>query len=350
MFIPANEERLAASKERMHVITEPSTTGTMFVQTCEDEVATVHESTSDIEEQRSTGRTNENSGRLNPYTQSNLTRRNMTIKDEKKYYPNDVYSFVALNGPTIAAGRCCWPLKTIGFFLFGLLSFVFQIVMFGSLVSHLRKDVKIQKGQQEAGIDITVCKVVSLLAYVVFPNSAQMDLLNAIKQYPLRAADAEGADVPIGCIRISCILRSIQANIAIFLFFFLIMSADNIVDIILNHTAVNFISDLDEMAFSLAKSGVFGPDLAKESRRIAHTMLPACSYRTFAHVWYGVMMTVYGIVLLALAAVMMVSEEPHDYWVTRVFADPQVMLVVVLIVVIAYSSVKAFQNRNQSTP
>jgi len=54
------------------------------------------------------------------------------------------------------------------------------------------------------------------------------------------------------------------------------MSSDNALDIILNFTAVNFISDLDEAAFSYAKSGVFGPILTGETKPIAGTNLPLC--------------------------------------------------------------------------
>ena len=274
------------------------------------------------------------------------------IKRKNKYYPNDAYSFLALNGPTIEAGSCCWPLRKILFFLFGSMSFVFQIAMFGALVCHLQRDMgKGRPGDNRRGpgVAITMCRVVALMAYMVFPNSAQMDMLNAIKLYPWCAADA-GSGVPIGCIRISCILRAIQANIAICIFFFLIMCCDKLVDIILDHTAVNFISELDEVAFSLARSGLFGQDLAVEARRIAHTRLPACSYRASTHVWYGAVMLGYTIMLFVLAAAMMVSKESNEYWVKRAFLDPQMSGVVVLLVIIAHSCIRAWWNRNQSTP
>ena len=58
---------------------------------------------------------------------------------------------------------------------------------------------------------------------------------------------------------ISCSLRFIQGFLAIIATFLLIVTSDDVIEIVLNFAAVNFISNLDEVGFELAKWGKYGP-------------------------------------------------------------------------------------------
>ena len=56
----------------------------------------------------------------------------------------------------------------------------------------------------------------------------------------------------------------------------LVITTPDVVDIILNFTAVNFISGLDEIGYELALWGKYGPKLENEAKRIGAEPLPEC--------------------------------------------------------------------------
>ena len=103
-------------------------------------------------------------------------------------------------------------------------------------------------GQKDDSILLCrIAQVLLLLAYVMFPNSTLQDIIKAIQLFPMRCTKED--DAPVGCIRIACILRFIQGNFAIIVVFLLVMSAESTLDIILNFTAVHFITELDKIRF-----------------------------------------------------------------------------------------------------
>jgi len=83
------------------------------------------------------------------------------------------------------------------------------MVFFGLLVCHLKE----KRVGGDPGAVKTTAQVVSLLAYLVFPNSALQDVIlvfpnsalqgviKAIQLFPWSFVQAN--DVPVGCIRIS---------------------------------------------------------------------------------------------------------------------------------------------------
>lgn len=250
-----------------------------------------------------------------------------TEAHKAKFFPQDAYSIMALNGPTAEEG---WPRQRLLFFLFGFMACAFQFALIGLLLSHLDFKHSLENdpsgasgasdtpekenqivGEGEEDNLVKAAQVVSLLVYMVFPGSTQQDLIKAIMLFPWCAPKAE--TIPIGCIRTSCILRGIQGYNALSVVFLLIMQSDNALDIILNFTAVNFISDLDDAAFSLAKSGIFGHGLQQETARIANTMLPKCIYRESKHIWYTTVMVCSGATLLS-AMIFMTVAEKNNYF------------------------------------
>ncbi|VEU39904.1 unnamed protein product [Pseudo-nitzschia multistriata] len=60
--------------------------------------------------------------------------------------------------------------------------------------------------------------------------------------------------------------------------FVLVVTTPDVIDIILNFTAVNFISGFDDVAFELAQWGKYGPRLEKEANRIEELKAPPCIY------------------------------------------------------------------------
>ena len=297
----------------------------------------------------------------------------MPVNPKDKKFPKDSYSFLALNGPTIENGTCRWSLRKMKFFLFGLMSFVLQILLTSALVCRLehRNDGGGNRSKGP-GLDVILSQIVSLLAYIVFSNVAQLDTLQAIQMYPRSSSSswwwwwcsakdgAGGKDpeptpsggLPIGGIRVSCILKATQANMVTLAFLAVTFCCENIVEILLNHTAVNFISSLDKLAFTDALSGLFGPDLAGEARRIAGTDLPRGCYRTPDHIRYRALMVFYTLLLSAVAAIILLTENPDSKRVPLhkfVLYGPQYVGYLSVLVVIIHSSVSGLLGSERAT-
>jgi hypothetical protein len=146
---------------------------------------------------------------------------------------------------------------------------------------------------------------------VIFVDSSLQDVVMALKLFPV-SSDNKGE--PVRCMRFSCILRGVQGASAIAAAWLLVITSTTVLDIILNFTAINFISGLDDAAFCLAESGVFGPSMKDETKRIADAKLPACVYRKVKHVWYWVVMACTAVFLFALTMFVMVSQAKFDKW------------------------------------
>ena len=296
----------------------------------------------------------ERGGTSNPILRNIFSRSAVITGDNrsKRKYPKDSFSFVALNGPTIETGTCCWEPQKLKFFCFGLVPFLLQDALLSSLVRVLGDKTEI--GKVRPGLAVRLCQSISVVAYLAFPNQSQMALLKAIQMFPWCSATNDdpqtAADVPVGCIRLSCLLRIIQANMAIICFFLVTMSCCDIVEIILNHTIVNFISAIGDMAFRHAHSGVYGPTLAKEAHRIANTDLPACSSRSSDHVWYSVIILFCSILLSGLTIGCMMMDKPNSFWISRFFFLPNLLIRIFLWFVIVHSTIKSFWNRIRSPP
>mmetsp|Transcript_11188 Transcript_11188/g.26895 ORF Transcript_11188/g.26895 Transcript_11188/m.26895 type:complete len:482 (-) Transcript_11188:314-1759(-) len=216
-----------------------------------------------------------------------------------KYYPTDSYSFVALNGPSFEDNKETWPIQKVILFFFGLLPFLFQMTFFALLSFYFIKAPERDGGEHTGGsmklpdqsIDLLVAQIASMAAYLLYPNSSQQGVVRAIQMFLCSYSDH--SDAPIGCIRLSCLARGLQSHCAITVVFLLVIVCDDTLAIILNLTAVSFISELDAKGFELARSGVFGPMFENEAKRIAKKELPACSYSESKHKIYGVMLAVY---------------------------------------------------------
>jgi len=186
--------------------------------------------------------------------------------DPYETYPKDCYALIALNKPESKK-------KSI-FILFGLMVFLFQIAFLVLLIdggTNLKYGTVEDSGNP--GLDllanfippnasrvVRASQVLSLLAYVIFPQSTLQDVFNAFRFW----SSGDSCD-PVWCIRFSCALKGFQGISAIIAAWLLVMTSTTVVDIILNFTAITFISDLDELAFTLAKSGMVGEALKKES-------------------------------------------------------------------------------------
>ena len=119
--------------------------------------------------------------------------------------------------------------------------------------------------------------------------------------------------------RLSCILRLTQGVTAIVATLLLVLRSTTVVDIILNFTAVNFISDLDDYAFTLAKNGEFSPSLREEAERISEIDLPPCMFKNSESKWkcYQWVAAAVALFFLVVLASVFGFQDSEEVWVTK---------------------------------
>jgi hypothetical protein len=262
----------------------------------------------------------------------NLTTIKPTI-DQK--HPQDSYSFLALNGPK---KNELWTKEKIFFFLFGLVPFIFQILFLVLLLWSETDGLRGTIGENDnpdagngtfwgalakfipanASRIIRYTQVTAIAAFVVFPDSSLKDIVTSVRVFP-RPSNVQSGD-SAGSMKFSCLLRALQGSLAMVVTLLLVITSDAVVDIILNFTAVNFISHLDDSAFDLAMSGEFGPALQAEAERIANKDLPSCKCRDKApkHVYNMIVSGLISLILFGAMIFVIITQNSNKLWVTKI--------------------------------
>eukprot|EP00531_Pseudo-nitzschia_arenysensis_P000632 CAMPEP_0116129926 /NCGR_PEP_ID=MMETSP0329-20121206/8184_1 /TAXON_ID=697910 /ORGANISM="Pseudo-nitzschia arenysensis, Strain B593" /LENGTH=1066 /DNA_ID=CAMNT_0003624225 /DNA_START=259 /DNA_END=3456 /DNA_ORIENTATION=+ len=244
--------------------------------------------------------------------------------EDEETLPEDCYSMIALNGPD---GKR-WPKQKKMFFLFGLNVFLFQFAFLflmiwsridtdaGDTESDNPHDTIFKFIPSNSKYMIRAAQFISILAYTLFPESSLMEIIKAVRYFPTK--DASTYD-PNGFMRLSCILRAMQGSMATLAVFAVLITSDTVEAIVLNFTALNFISGLDDDAFSLAREGMFGKGLKQEAIRIENKERPPyVTKRSKFVVHWGVMGSTAAI-LFSLLAIVYVVQVFTTSWVTNTF-------------------------------
>mmetsp|Transcript_1550 Transcript_1550/g.3595 ORF Transcript_1550/g.3595 Transcript_1550/m.3595 type:complete len:956 (+) Transcript_1550:363-3230(+) len=245
-------------------------------------------------------------------------------EEEERKFPSDSYSMMALNGP-----RHWSSWNSVGFFLFGVGIWIFQMVFLGVMVysqTAVKRGTVEESDNPDDGFFATlvppnaqdvviVAQVVSLLAYVLFPESSMDDVVTACQLFP--SFSKKGG--PLWSLRFASIMRGIQAICSVIVVWILVMTSGTPVDIILNFTAINYVSGLDDASFELAERGVFGHAFQEETKRIADTNLPKSVQRTKTHVWYCVVMACIGASMFAFLINSLAAQASRDRWISETF-------------------------------
>jgi hypothetical protein len=137
----------------------------------------------------------------------------------------------------------------------------------------------------------------------------------AIRTFPMRSTSNKGMQL------FSCVLKLIQGLIAILVTFFVIASSGSAIDILLNFIAINFVSEIDDRAFDLAKSGEFGPALQKKALEIEMIDLPDCTINNQAKAVrkHSIIKAIlFGFLFLGMLILVYVQQS-RNYWVTQEF-------------------------------
>jgi len=204
--------------------------------------------------------------------------------DEAIYFPRDSYSLIALNGPT---GCCRWTKQNFKFFAFGMLAYLFQLLFFLSSVAEVI--LYPESGSPfAANMIVRATRVLALLAFAIYPNSTVQDLVKSVRLYPRSSV----IDSP-GCLRLTSFLRLVQGILAVYTTWALIMDAPTVVQVILRFSVVNFVSGINRVAFSLARYGMFGPDLQDEAMRIETIKLPGYMHLRSKQLWYRILRIIF---------------------------------------------------------
>eukprot|EP00536_Pseudo-nitzschia_multiseries_P014182 jgi/Psemu1/37772/gm1.37772_g len=218
-------------------------------------------------------------------------------------------------------------------FAFGLLAFLFQATFFSLMilsvvVPMMRTAGEVDNPDSEgSGFGafipsnvtdlVRTTQITAILSYMVFADASLMDICAGVEMFP-RLLRSDGYDRHyIGRIMFACILRCIQGILAIFAVFLLVMTSSEVIEIILNFTAVTFISALDECAFGLAKDGKYGSMLEVAAKRIEVEPLPRFMCHKHRHVRYRVVVSLLSTMLFGLFCFIAFSQESSEVWVTK---------------------------------
>mmetsp|Transcript_86 Transcript_86/g.200 ORF Transcript_86/g.200 Transcript_86/m.200 type:complete len:932 (-) Transcript_86:518-3313(-) len=215
------------------------------------------------------------------------------FKHSVRSYPTDCYTLIALNGPE----RGGWSARRFIIFCFGMIVCAFQVALFFLLVFSEMNATQGTAGDNDnpgkgifpVFIPANACpivrstQIVSLLVYVIFPGSSVQDFVKVVQLFPRSFNEP---DYPVWMMGFACCIRLCQSLFGITAVWTLVMSSETVIEIILNFPAINFISELDELAFSLAEAGVFGHSIKVEiARRALNLDLPPRYHARTRHYW-----------------------------------------------------------------
>jgi len=154
----------------------------------------------------------------------------------------------------------------------------------------------------------------ALLSYCIFADESLKDMVTAVETFPRFSKAKEGDKTR--CMVFSCVLRFTQGMLATIVVLLLVITTADVIDIILNFTAVNFISGFDDVAFELAQWGKYGPRLEAEAKRIEELPVPDCMYRKYRHVRYRSTILPIAFVLLVSLSTVAIRQEHLEIWKT----------------------------------
>ena len=239
-------------------------------------------------------------------------------------FPCDCYSFIALNRPMESR-------QTMGFFFFGLLPFLFQMVflliLLWSVMDYERGTIgdtdnpDAEEGffsrfiPANASPIVRGTQVLSMIAFLIFQDASLQDVVQSIQMFP-SSSEVQDGD-PVGCMRLSCVLKGIQGILSVFCAMILVFISDTVIDIILNFTAVNFISYFDQNLFSLALSADLGPGLQTEAKRIKNKDLPPCIFKTKKHFYYRTVLASMSSFIFAFVVFVIYIQTSQNNWTTK---------------------------------
>ena len=251
-------------------------------------------------------------------------------EDEEGKYPRDCYSFVAL-GPSIK--NYCIP------FFFGCIVFMFQFSLlalilfsktyfFTSKWQALSQNEDIDNPDQSkdsfnggsfipanASVMVRMTQFVAVLSFVVIGGDSLHDFTEAVMDFP-RSCNRKYV-----WLQVSCVLRGLQGLLACVTAILLVVTSNDVIDIVLNFAAIHFISSFDDTAYQLAESGCYGKTLQQTTETIKQKTLPQYIFRYInpmcSESLYLIAVTILGVVLMTIVTLVTIFGEHPNFWTTR---------------------------------
>ncbi len=266
-------------------------------------------------------RANQGSGRSSnsPVISSNHGLNTGTIQEK---YPSNSYSFLAVYD----------PIRDTKLFCFGLFISLFQFALLFLMAANVIVPRFRTAGEVDnpgvwsgkwfgSGIFPSNCsaivratQILSLMAYVIFPSAILNDTTESVQLFPgFKQHDADGR---LKRLRFACSLRFLQGFMSTLSVFVLVMTSTDVIEILLNFTATNFISELDDIAFEQAENGKYGPIIEDAVHNIKGENLPNPLSKNAKHKRYKYGIAFISIVLYIATVGVMVAQDNIKVWVT----------------------------------
>jgi hypothetical protein len=248
-------------------------------------------------------------------------------KIDTESYPPDTYSILALHG----------PIENPAYFSFGLMVYLFQmtfLILMVLSVVHRRWSSIGNVDNPDAGREslvqliaefvpsqvtplVRTTQIMATLTYIIFADSTIRDIVLGVELFP--HFKHKTPDDKVGCMLFSSVVRLSQGISAIIVTLFLIVTTSNVIEIILNFTAVNFISNLDNHGFEIIKWGKYGTKFKDEAYRIEKLPLPQCINKKHKVQLYWYSVIPIGAGLIACLCGIFFLQESNYHWVTKIF-------------------------------
>ncbi len=257
-------------------------------------------------------------------------KKELVEEDEERKYPRDCYSFVALG---LSIKNNCIP------FFFGCLVFLFQFSLlalmffsktyfFTSKWQALSQNEDVDNPDQSkdtfnggsfipanASVMVRMTQFVAVLSFVVIGGESLNDFTEAVMNFP-RSCNRKYV-----WLQVSCVLRGLQGLLACVTAILLVVTDNDVIDIVLNFAAIHFVSGFDDTAYQLAEAGCYGKTLQQRTETIKQKTLPKCIFRLMnpmcSELLYLISVTILGVVLMTIVTLVTIFGEHPNIWTTR---------------------------------
>jgi hypothetical protein len=222
-------------------------------------------------------------GSLKADFESQLASQNAQIKSLKKF---SLFSLKSSKSRLQEKGKKQLPPDTFSFlvcskilsqpFVLGMTVFIFQITIYSLLALDLINPLSENPLDIPANVETNV-RVTQFLAVIVAVLT-QADLRTSLEQvnegYRTDRIGKEFGEA--SCVKwwFATTCRFLQGALGLVVTFFLIVTVDTVFNLLVNFTAMEFVSQLDDVAFFLAGTGYFGSKNADKSQEIDETSYP----------------------------------------------------------------------------
>ena len=270
------------------------------------------------------------------------TADDMSEGGEENTFSEDCYSYIA---------QGCSKEKMLPF-AYGMVVFAFQVTFLvlmicSKMVRTMSANEDVDNAQKDnstylfaqfipanATIVVKVTQYVAILAFLLFAEDSVNDVVDGVRFLPLPFWTTDKIWVSL-----SCFFRFFQGLSACYTAWLLVLVSTDVIDIVLNFTAVNFISSLDDAAFEIASSGRYGHTLKKASEDISETVVDydclhhmkdievktkdengeeKIEYHDPKSTWYLPTIGVIGAMLLGFTIYINISQNSDTKWVAQV--------------------------------